>query len=57
MFASNVRAQFALPEGDIITETLYGLDLVEDNTILSDQSVVMGFDCHVPPEPSVCYQS
>ena len=55
MFASNVRAEFALPKGDVITESLYELDLVKDTTVLLNQSVVMGFDCQVPPEPSVRY--
>ena len=55
MFASNVRARFVLPKGDVITETLFGLDLIADNSTLYNQSMVMGFDCGVPPEPSVRY--
>ena len=54
MFTSNVRAKFDLPEGDVITETLFGLNLVPDDSVLQNRSVVMGFDCGVPPEPSVC---
>ena len=54
MFTSNIRAKFDLPEGDVITETLFGLNLVPDDSMLQNQSVVMGFDCGVPPEPSVC---
>ena len=53
MFTSNVRAKFDLPGGDVITETLFGLNLVPDDSVLQNQSVVMRFDCGVPPEPSV----
>ena len=53
MFSSNVRGKFQLEGGEVVTEKLFGLKLVPDNTTLQDQTVVMGFDCGAPPEPSV----
>ena len=41
MFTSNVRAKFDLPGGDVITETLSRLNLVPDDSILQNRSVVM----------------
>ena len=53
MFDSNVRGKFQLEGGQVVTEKLFGLKLVPDNTTLQEPAVVMGFDCGAPPEPSV----
>lgn len=53
MFESNVRQQFKLQDGQVITEELFGIDSVPDNSTVTSRSVAMGFDCGVPPEPSV----
>lgn len=51
MFESNVRCQFLLANGSVITEQLFGFPLVPDNSLQSNQPVAMGFDCGAPPEP------
>lgn len=52
MFQSNVKESFIL--GDkIITDTLFGLQLVPDNSVITEGSVAVGYDCHAPPEPAV----
>ena len=53
MYESNVREQFLLPSGQVVTEKLFGFKLVPDNTTVTQGAVAMGFDCGVPPEPAV----
>ena len=53
MFQSNPSSQFLLPNGEILTENLYGFPIVPDDTIVTQDVVAVGFDCGAPPEPSV----
>lgn len=53
MYKSNVKCQFAYTNGTVITEKLYGFKLLSDDTIVTQDSVAMGFDCGAPPEPIV----
>ncbi len=55
MFESNVRCSFQ-NGSDIITEKLYGLPLVADTTVVTQDSLAMGFECGAPPEPLVGQQ-
>ncbi len=52
VFESNVRCSFQ-NGSDVITEKLYGLPLIPDNTVVTQDSLAMGFDCGAPPEPLV----
>ena len=56
MFESNVHCQYSFSNGSgLVTDTLFGLKKVPDDTIVTQDSVAMGFDCSgVPPEPRVC---
>lgn len=55
MYESNVRQQFALENGTVLTETLFGFPMVPDNTTITQDSLASGFDCGAPPEPPVSY--
>lgn len=53
MFDNHVLQEFELPNSSTVLEKLYGFSLVEDRVILANGSAATGFDCGVPPEPSV----
>ena len=53
MYESNVRCQFELPSGQVVTETLFEFPTIPDDTIVTQDVVAVGFDCGAPPEPSV----
>lgn len=54
MYQSNVKCQFVERTNEtLITENLFGFKLISDDTVVSQDSVVMGFDCGAPPEPIV----
>ena len=53
MYKSNVKCQFAYSNGTVITENLFGFQLLSDDITVTQDSVVMGFDCGAPPEPIV----
>lgn len=53
MYESNVQEQFQLQNGGIVTGKLFGIQFVGDGDIVSNGSVVLGFDYGAPPEPSV----
>jgi len=53
MYESNVRGQFLLPSGQVVTEKLFGFNLVPDNTTVTQGAVAVGFNCGAPPEPAV----
>lgn len=55
MFENHVLQEFELPNGSIVLEHLYGFPLVQNSQVLATKgSAATGFDCGVPPEPSVC---
>lgn len=55
MFESNIHCQYSFSNGSgLVTDTLFGLVKVPDNTVVTQDSVAMGFDCGAPPEPRVC---
>lgn len=53
MYESNVRCQFMVPGGKVVTEKLFGFPIIPDDTIVTQDVVAVGFDCGAPPEPSV----
>ena len=53
MFESNVREQFYLSNGEIVTESLFGFSFIPDNTTVTKGAVAVGFSCGAPPEPTV----
>ena len=53
MFESNVREQFLLNSGEIVTEALFGFSLISDNTTVTKGAVAVGFSCGAPAEPAV----
>lgn len=53
MFESNVKEQFLLSTGEIVTERLFGFSLIPDNTTVTKGAVAVGFSCGAPPEPTV----
>ncbi len=54
MFESNVHCQYSFSDGSgLVRDTLFGFKKVPDDTVLQHESVAMGFDCGVPPEPRV----
>ena len=54
MFENHVLQEFELPNGSKVLEQLYGFPLINNSHVLADGSAATGFDCGVPPEPSVC---
>ena len=53
LFSNHVIGQFSLSSGQLVTEKLFGLQVVPDNTTVTKGSVAVGFDCGAPPEPAV----
>ena len=53
MYESNVRCQFMVPGGQVVTEKLFGFPIIPDDTIATQDVVAVGFDCGAPPEPYV----
>ena len=53
MFESNVREQFYLSDGEIVTESLFGFSFIPDNATVTKGAVAVGFSCGAPPEPTV----
>ena len=53
MFENHVLQEFEEPNGNTVLEKLYGFSLVNTSMLLHDGSAATGFDCGVPPEPSV----
>ena len=53
MYESNVRCQFLVPGGQLVTEKLFGFPIIPDDTVVTQDVVAVGFDCGAPPEPSV----
>lgn len=54
MFENHALQEFELPNGSKVLEQLYGFPLIKNSQILAGGSAATGFDCGVPPEPSVC---
>ncbi|KAL5466810.1 hypothetical protein EMCRGX_G030960 [Ephydatia muelleri] len=52
MFESNVREQFYLSDGEIVTESLFGFSFIPDNATVTKGAVAVGFSCGAPPEPT-----
>ena len=59
MFENHVLQEFELSNGSTVLEQLYGFPLIKNNHMLATEgsAVATGFDCGVPPEPSVCMNS
>lgn len=54
MFENHVLQEFEFPNGSTVLEQLYGFSLMENSQVLlTNWSAATGFDCGVPPEPSV----
>lgn len=53
MYESNVRETFVLENGGMVTEKLFGFELIADDVTVSQDVLAMGFDCGAPPEPAV----
>jgi len=54
MFENHVLQEFKLPNGSTVLEQLYDFPLVKNSRVLlTEGSAATGFDCGVPPEPSV----
>ena len=53
MFNNNVRCQFSLPGGQVVTEQLFGFPLLPVTTTVTQAVAAVGFACGAPPEPSV----
>ena len=57
MFESNVKETYWLLDGSLVTDHFFGFKMVGDNVTVTQDSVVIGFNCGAPPEPavSVCW--
>lgn len=54
MFDNHVLQEFEFPNGTTVLEQLYGFPLMNSSQVLLNYgSTATGFDCGVPPEPSV----
>lgn len=53
MFESNVKETYWLLDGSLVTDNFFGFEMVSDNVTVTQDSVVIGFNCGAPPEPAV----
>ena len=53
MFESNVKETYWLLDGSLVTDHFFGFKMVGDNVTVTQDSVVIGFNCGAPPEPAV----
>lgn len=53
MFESNVKETYWLLDGSLVTDHFFGFEMVSDNVTVTQDSVVIGFNCGAPPEPAV----
>ena len=57
MFQNHMLQEFELPDGKTTLEELYGFSVIpNDHVLVNEGSAATGFDCGVPPEPSVSLQ-
>ena len=55
MFESNVRQQFTLSNGTVVTEKPFGFQFLPDDAVVTEGSVTVGIECGAPPEPAVSF--
>ena len=56
MFESNIHCNYAFLNGSgLVSDHLAEFKKVPDESVLTTESVAMGFDCGVPPNPRVSY--
>lgn len=53
MFESNIKESYWLADGSLVTDHFFGFKMVGDNVTVTQDSVVIGFNCGAPPEPAV----